>query len=506
MNYLKRATTSIKRRPVKSLIFLFLVTLLASLTAGSITIRQAINHTDANLRHRMPSIMMVEAYDAFYAETGEWSLVEFPVLTPEMIREIADLDYVRFFDYTIDVGGWSVTSSDLEPWNIEGIMWPIMSTYNVGLGSYIRPRGVSTPEFIEARDGFLELVEGRTFTEDELNNPSDVTPVIISAELARMNNLDVGSTFDSRFVIWDEGEGGTIDGMIPLDEQGFEMVVDVHFPMVIIGLFEADLPVITPDMTPELGFPISNQNARVHHIVYLPNHVAEEMFMLRIENEQWWEDDSQPVVHHFFTLADPMYHRDFAHAIGQLEGDWQAIDLSTGFQAISASMENLNEIADFILMGAVVATILIISLVVLLFLRDRRHEVGVYLAMGDKKINIIKQMVLELIPLAMIGLTMALFIGNIVSSHLSQEIVRQDLMANPPTQESVQMGGQLENLGYRFNITHDQLLESYEISLDGGVVLAFYGIGIGVVIIATLVPIIFAVNVDPKKLLMEDQM
>jgi len=50
MNYLKRATTSIKRRPVKSLIFLFLIIILASLTAGAITVRQAITNTDANLR------------------------------------------------------------------------------------------------------------------------------------------------------------------------------------------------------------------------------------------------------------------------------------------------------------------------------------------------------------------------------------------------------------------------------------------------------------------------
>jgi len=447
--------------------------------------------------------MMVEAYDAFYAETGEWSLEEFPILTPEMVREIADLDYVEFFDYTIDVGPWAVTSSDLEPWDIEGIMWPIMTTYNVGLGSYIRARGVSTPEFIEARDGFLELIEGRTFTEEELNDPSDMIPVIISAELARINELSMGSTFNSRQVFLD---GFGIDNTIPFEEQGIEALVDQHFPMIIIGLFEADLLEITPEMPPEIGFPILNQNARMHHVIYLPNWIAEQMFMLRIENEVAFDDDSKPIIHHFFTLADPMYHSNFVRAISQLDGNWQVIDLSTGFSEISASMQNLSEIADFVLIGAAGATILVISLLVLLFLRDRRHEIGVYLAMGDKKKNIVQQMIFELIPLAIIGLTIALFVGNITSSVLSQEMVRQDLLANPPTQESVQMGGTLENiLGYRFHFTHDEMLASYDISLDSRVVLAFYGIGLGTVLISTLIPITLAVNVDPKRLLMEDR-
>jgi len=84
-------------------------------------------------------------------------------------------------------------------------------------------------------------------------------------------------------------------------------------------------------------------------------------------------------------------------------------------------------------------------------------------------------------------------------------MIKQDLLANPPTQESVQRGGTLEHLDYRFTFSHEEMLDSYEISLDGSVVLVFYGIGLGTVLIATLIPIALAVNVDPKRLLMEDK-
>jgi len=509
MNTVKRAIISIKRQPVKSVTFFALIFLLSSLTAGAITVRQAIHNTDANLRRRMPTITMVEAETAFYEETNEWSLEELPVLTPELIREVANLPYVEFFDYAIDVGHWSVTSNELEPWTGEelGVFWPTWN-YSVGLGAYLRPRGVSSPEFIEARQGLIELVDGRTFTEEELVNRTEVTPVIISSELARLNDLEVGSTFDSRLVIWDQGadEGVPHDGTQTYEERGFTATVDETFPMEVIGIFEAEVPEIPID-NPDLGFPILNQVAAIYHRVYLPNQVAEEMFDLRIEGEmaaQMMDEAFDAHVLHFFTLGDPMYYNDFVQAVSELEGNWEVLDLSTGFQEVSAAMENMQSIANFILMGSVGATVLVVSLLVLLFLRDRKHEIGVYLAMGDRKKNIVMQMILELIPLAIIGLTLALLVGNVASTALSREMLSQDLAANPPTQESVQMGGPLESLGYRFSTTHEEMFESFDISLDGTTLITFYAIGLSTVLIATALPIALAVQIDPKRLLVEN--
>jgi len=486
------------------LIFLFLVTLLGALTAGGLTVRGVIHNTDANLRRRMPTIMMVQPSTAFYTETGEWSLEEQPILTPEMIREIADLDIVAFFDYAIDVGHWSVTSRELEPWSSDEVFWPFMQSHHEEFGVYLRPRGVSSPAFIEARDGLIDLVAGRTFTEEELSVRSEVVPVMISSELARINGLEINDTFDSRLVILAEDSEGS---GLPEDSEEEEpsFIVDESFPMQVIGLFESDLPAITADMDPDTGFPIFMQVGAMHHRVYLPNIVAEEMFNLRVYGEAWMENDDKPFIHHFFTLADPMYHADFVQAVAQLDGDWEVVDLSTGFQELATSMVNMREIADIILTGSVIAMVLIISLLVLLFLRDRKHEIGVYLAMGDKKSNIIKQMVLELLPLAVIGLTLALFIGNLASGAMSRTMLRQDLAANPPTQESVQAGGPLENLGYRFRTTHEEMFESFEISSDGVTVFAFYSIGLTTVLVATFIPILATVNVDPKTLLLEDQ-
>ena len=487
MNILTRAMISIKRQPGKALIFTLVITILGAMTAGSISIVQTINQTDANLRQRMPAIMMVQARmenddDLFEAEL--------PVLTSQLIRSIAELPYVGVFDYAIDVGHWSTSVYGLAPWSVEGIYWPIMiGGYQEGRGSILSPRGVSTPNFFAARDGLLTLVAGRTFTELELSYQAAVTPIIISAELARINNLHVGDQIDSRFMIRDYA----------VDEE--VLLVDRIFPMVVIGLFDADLPMIPTEV--ETGFPILNMNARVHHRIYLPNLVAEEMFNLRIRYEQWWDDDASLVIHHFFTLADPMDYQAFTYALAEIAPDFEVMDLSRSFAVMAASMANLHSVADFILIGSILAAILITCLLVLLFLRERQQEIGIYLALGDKKQNVLGQIIFEVIPLLLVGLTVALVIGNLVVRNLSHELIRQEILANPPTQESVQMtdNNPLEILGYRFSMSDDEMLANYEITLNRNVVISFYAVGVTSVLIAMILPGIVVIKADPKKLL-----
>lgn len=64
MNLLKRAITSISRRPGKSLILLVLIFALASLIAGAISVQRAVINTETNLRRNMRPIVNLE-YDVF---------------------------------------------------------------------------------------------------------------------------------------------------------------------------------------------------------------------------------------------------------------------------------------------------------------------------------------------------------------------------------------------------------------------------------------------------------
>ena len=509
MNFSKRAIISVKRRPFKSMTFLFLVTILGVLTAGSITVRQAIDNTNANLRRRMPAIVTVRAfvdweeYQWIYDETGIWPETEQVLPTPEFIREIAALPQVRYYDFSIDLGWWSVSSTDLQAWHDPN--FPLFGwDYDEDTGTFLRPRGVSSTNFVEMREGVFELVEGRGFTADELENIYEVTPVLISTGLAEANHLSIGSTFESRVIIWDREYVGNGESR---EDRELPPIIDMSFPLKVIGIFDPMLPEIAGDIDMDEAFQLNRQMNDAHRRIYLPNMIAEEMFDARIYGEiaAGFDVVTDVYLHSFFVLGDLDDHVDFVQAVENFDGEWVVYDLSAGFAEISTSMNSISEIADFVLLGAISATVLIISLLVLLFLRDRKHEIGVYLAMGDKKKNIIMQIVAELLPIAVIGLTISLLIGNIVAGQLSQDMLRQDLLESQIDATVQTTATPLEELGYRFEISMEEMLASYEISLDPTIVFMFYGVGLGTVLISTLVPIIFAVKVDPKKLLMEDK-
>ena len=502
---------SVSRKPIKSLTFLFLVSILGMFTAGSISIRQAINNTDANLRRRMPTIVTVqpvfdfEEHQRIYDETGMWPELEQALPTPEFIREIAALPQVRFYDFAIDLGWWSVSSNDLQAWYDDNFpMFPWDWDYDEDTGTILRPRGVSSTDFVEMRKGIFDLVEGRGFTADELNKTHEVTPVLISLGLAEVNNLVVGSTFESRVVIWQN----ECDDNGCVENRAEPPAVDARFPLKVIGIFDPVLPEITDDMDMHEAFQLNRQIVDINRRIYLPNTVAEQMFDARIYGESLvasgdWTTDIY--LHSFFVLGDPDDHADFVRAVADFEGDWVVSDLSAGFAEISSSMDSMREIADLILLGAVGAAVLVIGLLVLLFLRDRKHEIGVYLAIGDKKVNVVMQMVVELIPIAIVGLTISLLIGHIAAAQLSQQMLRQDLLTSQPSEIVQTTGTPLEELGYRFDISIEEMLDSYVISLDLVTISLFYGIGLSTLLISTLIPIGFAVNVDPKKLLMDNK-
>ena len=190
----------------------------------------------------------------------------------------------------------------------------------------------------------------------------------------------------------------------------------------------------------------------------------------------------------------------FENRIENLPGNWRAVDYSRGFNGILISMDNMLEIADFILLMSMIAILLLVSLTVLLFLYDRKHEIGVYLALGEYKKRIIWQILVELTSITIVAMTLALFVGNILASNLSHEMLRYDL-ANPSLNNRIDEIHLLEELGYRFELTHEEMLEAYEVSLDFKTVLYFYVIGLGMVSLSTIVPIIRIVSLNPKKVL-----
>ena len=144
---------------------------------------------------------------------------------------------------------------------------------------------------------------------------------------------------------------------------------------------------------------------------------------------------------------------------------------------------------------------------VLLFLRDRKHELGIYLSFGEKRGRVIAQIMVEVLVIAVVSMTVSVFTGNAlaqgVSGALIQNQIAQDAQDNTEpghiTQPTPSIGG-FDNLGP--NLDTSDVLEAYQVQLTPEYLMIFYIVGLGVVALSAVVPMVYIVRLNPKKIMM----
>jgi len=513
------------RRPGKTIILLLLVFILGTVIAGAISVEGAITNTDANLRRNMQPIVTV-AFDWEALQNSiDWDNVEEgddpwsrEFLTPAIVREIGALPQVNFYDYAIQM--W-LNSFELEEFAGESGM----IHREEGVPASMRLRGTSNAEaeMVQLEQGIINLVAGRGFEASELTPGDDRSVALVSQEFANLNNLSLNSTFEIYnfvFVPEEPDEHGNTWG-VSWAEQFADDNIHAQIGMVfeVVGIYEVP---VDPDADP------NNNWERIDSLnfIYTPNWALEDIAqrMVEAELEAWdavdfenpfaspaqSDDDEEREIEvtPIFVLEDPAYIEEFREAAAEIIPEFHMIaDLSSAFDGIASSMETLQNIANWVLYVSVGATLLILSLLITLFLRDRRYEMGVYLALGEKKGRIVAQILLEVVVTSLVGITFSVFIGNIISDTVSTGMLRAQIVSQqndnfhgmiwtPETDAFRQIGIPMTTM------TPDEMMAAFDVSLGFQTIVLFYAVGLGSVVASTIIPVIYVVTLKPKKVLM----
>ena len=148
------------------------------------------------------------------------------------------------------------------------------------------------------------------------------------------------------------------------------------------------------------------------------------------------------------------------------------------------------------------AMVIVLTLLILLYLRERKHELGIYMALGERKIKVVCQIVLEVFLVSVIGLILALVIANIVAQNISGSMLEAELLAIPARCWSY-WPSMLEMIGFGQELTADEMLEHFKVSLDVRTIFLFFVVSIGAVIASTIVPVVYILELNPKDILMK---
>ena len=515
MNLFNRAAKSLIKQPLKTVILFFLIFLLTSVVSAAISISSAVYNTEANLRSNFPPVAVVEQshqshLDFWAAGDIELEQMEFqPWPTNEDFQNIANLPYVEIFDYILHA---QLLSTELErSWLMAGVDHPFyiddvsdrdnLEEIEPGLRGF-NIRGVFRSDFFDLEMGRISLIEGRNFEASDLEQALPVA--LISREFANINRLAVGDimNFENRVTDWREND---------FEEETRPLYFQEFHQVEVIGIYEVLIEETTGSGWDAL------RNAEFPNTIYVNG-----LFATQIETERqfaWFsmfefdEELANIIVTPYFLLYDAMDMQAFSNAANQYLSSWFAIsDMSEMFPSFVISASSMTDIFNSVLIGAIVATILIIAFSVTLFLMDRRHEIGIYLALGERKVKIILQILSEVMLVSIVAMMIALFVGRIFSINLSNQMLENHLLAAEGSRIQMVNGWPMEFPSRLFNtelsflysgpMSVDEMLEAFDTTLDSGVIILFFGVGLFTIAFATIIPIIYIVKFEPKKVLL----
>ena len=504
MTFFKRAFTSIKRNFGKTLLLFLIALILSSVISGAISSNQATENMERNLIDSMLPLAMVQAdwelFDELAENRDEWWRA---ALTPELIREVGGLPFVASYDFFTSYS----LNSMLQPYEPEGMddifgdmmMRPQPDQY----GEIFVFRGVQNPNITDIEQNIIELVDGRVFTSEEVNQITHANVAIISRELADLNQLVVGSTITFRNLIFDFGGDFFFEDEMP----EVSVFAEESYDLVVVGIYN-------PISLPDYGDEMSNHwmTRDLQNRIYVPNLMVElasqfsENAMREMDPENFesseegfsiWRDN-------FFVLRSPAYISDFREATLEIVPPYfQVVDTGNSFRPILSALETMRDLTLTVLFVAIGSALLILTLLITLFLRDRKREVGIYLALGEKKRRIVAQFLLEIMTVSFLAIVVALFIGNILATNLAENMLMNDIITQQEIADNARQDWDpFAHMGFETDVSAEVIAQSYDVSLNMFAILLFFAIGLGTTLLATVIPMIYVLRLNPKKIML----
>lgn len=467
---------------------LAVIFILGNLISGAISIQQATGNVEETIKERLGTAATVdmdyEVLDALSEE--EWETVEFGNLSVDQIKQIGELSYVKYYDYSMTT---YLASESIQSYQGEGMEDEFMMD-----GPVFLLKGINYASVLDFEEKKATLIDGRVFTQEEVDNGTSVA--IISKKLAEKNNLQVGDTFTLENAVYDYDE-----------ETGEESIFSSRDVVLeIIGVFERQA-VNTEEKETSDGGMMDWMDIDYQNTVYVPNEIVAS------ENRYNWEEYMKMDEEYAAMMAEeeeetfeyytPMYYLNSPEDIEAFEEEvtpllpeyYTVISATDQYDDIAGPIESMSTLARYVLLVAVIATVLITGLVVLLFLRDRKRELGIYLSLGEQRSRVVGQILIEVMVVAVIGITISLFSGNFLAGQVSDTMMKADDKGN--TYEEYYYYSEMQS-----NLTTDDVMESYEVSLNSSYILWFYVIGLATILVSTVIPLIYIVRLNPKKILM----
>jgi len=169
--------------------------------------------------------------------------------------------------------------------------------------------------------------------------------------------------------------------------------------------------------------------------------------------------------------------------------------------ATTKPLESVAGIALFSLIGAVITGAVIILLVMIMVVRERRHEIGVMKAIGASNVVIMRQFVVEAITLTAIALVVGTGIGVVAATPLTNALVSSDSTSTTSGPSDSRMEGGRRMMSFagpgQFGQASRKAVENIQASVGGATLAEGAALALVIAILGSAAPSLMISKIKP---------
>ena len=358
MSIFNRAYLYIIRKKVRSSILFLIVTLISFFLLSGSVLNTTVNNISKNLYKDVNFGFNIESVDKSNKEIEKDTLKKI-----EELKGITTKNYI--FSKPVVVEEKKV----------------VQENQNITLNDEIKNKSnlvmlngiTASKSNIDFKSEVLKLEKGRHIEENDKNK------IMIHEKFAQLNNVNLGDK-------------------IKLSQEGKILELE------IVGIYSGEKTNTFNGLSSDF----------IENTVYTDYKSSQELSNLIANNK---------VTSVEYGVEDPTKLDDVIKAVENLGINNLMVSKSNkNYELVTSSVESITKITNMIRIGSVVVGVVILSLILMFWVRERTYEIGILLSLGTSKVNLVLQFIVEVLLVTIFGLMIALGIEIATIKYLASNV------------------------------------------------------------------------------------
>ena len=395
MTTFKRAYLYITRKKVRSIIMFMLLTIISTVLLSS----NILNHTVKGISNKIYE----SSNFGFTVKNLSKIDKEISVKKLDKITNLPDIKGANYqFATPVNLLGSKV---------VEGQNNLILDEKTNKNNLVMLNANTNTADNSDFKSEVLKLKKGRHI------GPEDRNKVLVHEEFAKLNILDIGSK-------------------IKLEKANSSEQKTTNKDYEVVGIYSGTKNNEFQGLSSDF----------IENTVYTDYKSSQELM--------GYSESDKKVTSVDYFVKNPEKLEDVAKSAENLAiEDTEIVKSNKNFQTVIASLQSIEKIIDMVKIGSIIASVIILSLVLIFWLRERLHEIGILLSIGTSKTKIILQQIIELVYIAVFSIILSSVLENVILKYGVKNAIDKLGVDNLPEAISQQIANVKVELGYILTVS-----------------------------------------------------